>query len=124
MYVVLYHVFSLVALCLFFFNENKTALYLPYDGTYMQQLFKFYFEWSTPTTNLVVSPLQGLGGITFPLNYWFSPASVFSFAVGGSTVNSVTFYTILAIEFFLSTMLLAHALGVTRRIALNSSWVG
>lgn len=73
---VLPHFVCLLLLCLYFFRKNEGALYFGYDGAYMRELVKFHFEWSEPTANLILNPLQGLSGFTFPINYWFSPASV------------------------------------------------
>lgn len=122
MFSLLYQLISLTALSLFFFTRNKAALYLPYDGAYMQQVVKLHFEWSLPTTNVILSPLQGLGGITFPLNYWFSPSSLVSYLLKGTTPDSVILYTVVTLEFFLSMLFLAHALGASRRVTTLAAW--
>lgn len=124
MFLFFYQLISLAALCLFYFTQNRAALYLPYDGAYLQQLVKLHFEWSSPTTDLILNPLQGLGGITLPINYWFSPSSLVGFLLRGPTPDAVLVYTVVALEFFLATFFLAHALGASRRVAAFASWIG
>lgn len=119
---VLPHFVCLLLLCLYFFAKNEGALYFGYDGAYMRELVKFHFEWSEPTTNLILNPLQGLSSFTFPINYWFSPASVFSYLVYGTEPNPIAIYTVTTVELFFSIWLLAHCLGASREVQLSSSW--
>jgi len=124
MFLFFYQFVSLAALGLFFFIQNRAALFLPYDGAYMQQLAKFHFEWSVPTTQMILNPLQGLGGMTFPLNFWFSPASLLTFLLKGATPNAVLYYTCITLEFFASMWFLSYALGASRRVRAFASWMG
>ena len=118
------HLISLTVLCLFFFTQNHAALFLPYDGAFWRQFAKFHFEWSVPTTKVILNSLQGLGGITLPINFWFSPASVVTFLLQGATPDPVLLYTCIALEFFMSMWFLAYALGASHRVIVYASWIG
>ena len=117
------HVASLLCLCLYFFQKNEGALYFGYDGAYMRQLFKFHFEWSSFTTNLILNPLQGLSDFTFPINYWLSPASIASYLLYGADPNATVIYTITTVEIFTSTWLLARAFGASEDVQITASWL-
>src|SRR5262245_20130262 len=119
---IVFQLVCLVTLCLIFFNRNELALYYGYDGSYMRQLVKFYFEWSEPTTQLIVNPLQGLSSFAFPINYWFSPACLISYFLFGPEPNPVVVYTVLTIELFAVVWLLAHWIGVSREVKLGATW--
>ena len=111
-------------LCLYFFSVNESALYLPYDGAYMRQLVKFNFEWSNPTTGLVFGPLQGIGSVSFPVNYWFSPATLVSYGLNGATIDPVLVYSFTTLELFASLWMLSNAVGASRGVQMASSWLG
>lgn len=117
------HLSCLLCLCLYFFQQNEGALYFGYDGAYMRQLFKFHFEWSSFTINLILNPLQGLSDFTFPINYWLSPASIVSYLLYGADPNPIVVYTITTAEIFASTWLLGRALGASVDVRITASWL-
>ena len=111
------------SLCLFFFSRNQAALYSGYDGAYMRHLLHFHFEWAAWTTELIANPLQGLGNFTFPVNYWFSPASLLTYALSGDALSPVLIYTFTTLELFVSIWFLSSALGATKPVQISASWL-
>jgi hypothetical protein len=114
-------VFTAVAVVVF--EWNRGALYFGYDGAYMRQLVKLYFEWSVPTSAVIANPLQGLGHITFPINYWLAPATLVSFLVNGAIPDDIIVYTVTALELFGSTWLLGWAFGLPPAVQLGAAWL-
>jgi hypothetical protein len=119
-----FQIILLVVLCLTIFPRNSAALFYGFDGAYMRQLTKFNFEWCAFQTDLSLNPLQGLGGVNFPVNYWFSIPSVLSYLISGPTPNSVLVYTFTTLELFLAIWFLARSMGESLNVTMVSSWGG
>jgi len=118
-----YHISAFGLICFLLLPINHNALYYGYDGAYMQQLIDMHFNWANAwTTDLIMNPLQGLGNFSFPINYWFSPASTVTFFFSSDGLNPILIYALTAIEFFCSVWFLSSAAGASRFVQISASW--
>jgi hypothetical protein len=120
----IYQISAFGLVCFLLLPINHNALYYGYDGAYMQQLLNFHFNWANGwTTDLIMNPLQGLGNFSFPINYWFSPASLLTFFLSIDGINPTLIYALTAIEFFCSIWFLSLAIGASRFVQISASWI-
>ncbi|PTY04059.1 hypothetical protein DB346_04505 [Verrucomicrobia bacterium LW23] len=120
------HICLLILACCFFFTANSGGLFVPIDGIYREQLIKFYIEWTNPSLISPLNPLQALGSLAFPSNFWLSPAALLnyiSYRISGVIISPVLFYTCISVELFLCTFYLARCMDISRAVASTASWI-
>jgi hypothetical protein len=119
----LFHAVLVCFACCFFFSNNLRNLFCPYDGSYRMEVFKYNFEWTHPTLNSSITPLQGLGNIAYPINGWLSPAALTNYYFFNHEVSPLLIYTIITLELFFEIYWLGSCLQLARSIRLLAAWL-
>lgn len=121
-YVIPVHLGLAIALVLLSVETTGGLLMAGLDGTYIRDLVAERMRHEQPTVSIEMDMVRGLGAIGFPLNVWLSPAfALQSLFFDGMSVRAV--FGLVTAEIFLSTALLAYALGLSRSVAIAAGWV-
>jgi hypothetical protein len=113
----------LLVICSVVYDCHRQCLFLPYDGAHRLDLIKSTYQWTRPTINASITPLQGLGGFSFPLDYWLSPSALIPHFFHTSEINKVSIYTFVTVELFLMVFYLGICLKNRPRVSLLGAWL-
>ncbi len=105
-----------------FFHYSQTLLYR-FDGSFILTHATTQRRWMAPGFGLSANFLEGIGDLWFPIATQWSPG----FAIGGlfgQRLMPVAACLIFALEFFLSTLVLARCLGAGFVTGLAGAWLG
>jgi hypothetical protein len=117
------HVILLSLLCCLVFSLHVHALFIPYDGSYRTEMIKYNFEWTRPTINASINPLQGLGGLAFPFNFWLSPSCLINHLFYDNDVSPILIYSVITIELFIAVYWLGSCLRLDNFVKLLAAWL-
>jgi hypothetical protein len=115
-----------VLICLvssLFFSAHIRGLFRPCDGSYRMQVMRYNFEWTHPSINAYVSPLQGLGNLAYPINGWLSPAALVNSIFSKYEVSPLLVYIVITLELFFEVYWLACCLKVSLFVRLLGAWL-
>ena len=99
------------------------SLVYRFDGSFILTHATTQRRWMAPGFGLSANPLEGIGDLWFPIATQWSPG----FAIGGlfgQRLMPVAACLIFALEFFLSTLVLARCLGAGFVTGLAGAWLG
>jgi hypothetical protein len=114
---------SFVALAAVAFSHYSQALFYRFDGSFILTHAVTQPRWAAPCFDLSANFLEGLGDLWFPITTKWDPG----FLIGGlfgQRLMPVVACVIFAVEFFVSTLLLARCIGAGFVTALTGAWLG
>jgi len=114
---------SFVALAAVAFFQYSQALFYRFDGSFILTHATTQRRWMAPGIGLSANFLEGIGDLWFPIATQWSPG----FAIGGligQRLMPVAACLIFALEFFLSTLVLARCIGASFVTGLAGAWLG
>jgi len=121
--VVTLHLLLLLVCCLIAFHCNRDKLFLGYDGVYYRTIIKLQHTWMPGGLSLSLNPVQALGNIFFTINSHLSPGFSVAAHLGSGEANPLLVYTTMALETFLSLLLLSRLLGVPATTGYGAAWL-
>ncbi|HLY75139.1 MAG TPA: hypothetical protein VKU80_13545, partial [Planctomycetota bacterium] len=121
--VVAVHVVLLLGLCLIAFPRNRTYLLNEYDGAFYRTVVKLQSEWGSRAPRLSGNPAAALGNSLFCVQTLYSPSHAVGALLGGGEVRAEALYTVLALELFLSVVVLGACLRLDRTCTLGGAWI-
>jgi hypothetical protein len=115
---------SFMALGAVCFRYYAPALFYRYDGTFILTTAVTQQKWLAPGIGFSLNLLEGLGDIWIPTATSLVSGFLVGNLLGDAQSMPVIACFIFAIEFFLSTLVLAQCLGANQATSLSAAWIG
>jgi hypothetical protein len=117
------HLLALLVTCGVVFSMNKPLLFVSYDGAFYQTTIKLQHEWTSMAPWASHNPFQALGNTFYCADTRYSPGYALAALTDGRELNRVSAYTLMAVELFLSALLMGWCLRLGSTIALLGAWI-
>jgi hypothetical protein len=114
---------SLVAFCLVAFSLNEAYLLWNMDGLHFKVMAQKQVTWLPHLLGYSANPLESLGNVWYPLNMALEPGFLLARDPVTAELDVVLCYTLLSLELFCSTWLLATSLGLGGFVAALAGWL-
>jgi hypothetical protein len=120
--VVLTHLAILILTCWIVLGNNRALLFFGYDGAFHKTNIQAQHQWTSRVPWFEYNPLQAFGNEFFHVNTRWSPSLSLAVTVGKGVTRPVIAYSILAIETFLSVLLLCWSFRVRPLVGFLAAW--
>jgi hypothetical protein len=120
---VLSHLLALVLVSLVSLNNNRALLFRGYDGKFYETTTRLQHQWLSQVPWLGQNPLQALGNGFFCVNTRLSPAYLVFAAVKSDSAAPLLSYVVIAVETFLSVLVLARCWRVRPAVGIPAAWL-
>jgi hypothetical protein len=114
---------SFLALAAVAFSHYRHTLFYRFDGSFILTHAVSQPRWAAPGFGLSANFLEGIGDLWFPIATRWDPGFFFG-GLFDQRVMPVIASLIFALEFFLSTFVLARSIGAGIVTALAGAWLG
>ena len=114
---------SFAGLCAIVFPLYAETLFYRYDGTFILVLTRSQSKWMAPGIGFSLNYLQALGDVWIPTATSWIPGLLLGSWFNDQWLPVVACF-IFALEYFLSTILLARCIGGDRVTAIAGTWLG
>lgn len=116
------HVVSFATLAVVAFSLSASTAFFRFDGTFLLSVAVNQSRWMGDAGAFSANPLEGQAGAWFPTEMRLIPGFVAGRMAGDALLPAIAFAWF-ATEFFVATLVLGRALGVSFRGAATGAWL-
>ncbi len=95
------------------------------DGVFVSAMINVNLAFNpNPLTHIAISPYEGMGDISVPMNVWLSPSLLAHYFVSDPALKVLLPFVIAGFLVFLSIFVLGRTTGFSRTESIGGAWLG